>query len=398
MKQDALRRCPLCDANVAVPFLHRSGVPVHQNLVFADAEDARAMARGDLLMCVCAECGFGFNDAFDPSLLDYGQQYDNSQNWSPAFDAYMDGLVRDLVEKEEVRNSRIVEVGCGKGTFLRKLISYPGGNNTGYGFDPSYAGPLDDLDGRVRFQRAFLNEASRVSADAVVCRHVIEHIENPVAFLSSVRAGLTSSPGVKVFFETPCLEWILRNQVVWDFFYEHCSLFTAASLASALTRAGYGDISNRHVFGGQYLWTKGTLTGPNKEPLPSASILRLAEMFARNEEQLQWEWQKLVQSCSRKGAVAVWGAGAKGVTFCNLVDPERRFIERVIDVNPAKHGKFLPGTGHPILHPEKTDLRSLAAVIVLNPSYTREIERQLSRHPTCAVLDAMQAREQNLCA
>ena len=246
--------CPTCDAQRPEPVLRREAVPVHQNLLFDTPVAARALARGILDLRVCGSCGFAFNAAFDPGLLDYGPAYENSQDCSPAFNAHLDALVDRLVVGSGVRNGRVVEVGCGKGVFLTKLLAHPQNHSDAVGFDPSYLGA--ERVGRVRFVKDFYGPATAVPADAVICRHVIEHIPEPLELLRTVRVGVGESGETSVFFETPCAEWILRNRVPWDFFYEHCSLFTAASLALALERAGFVVSDVRHVFGGQYLWAE----------------------------------------------------------------------------------------------------------------------------------------------
>lgn len=73
--------------------------------------------------------------------------------------------------------------------------------------------------------------------------------------------------------------------------------------------------------------------------------------------------------------VAVWGAGAKGATFCNVVDPDCKFIAFVVDITPAKQGKYIPGTGHPIYAPEA--LRRVDTVLLMNPNYHEENQRLL---------------------
>ena len=254
-KPIVMLNCPVCDANRLQVFLRRSQVPAHQNLIVESEAEAMATPRGDLEMAVCEACGFVFNRAFDEAKLAYGEDYDNTQSHSAAFDAYLDGLVKDLVEKQGVKNSTIVEVGCGKGAFLRKLIAYPGAGNRGFGFDPSYVGPDQDLGGRLQFRKTFYDDScTDVRADFVVCRHVIEHVPRPLALLRSVHAALRETGHAKVFFETPCVDWILRGRVFWDFFYEHCSLFSAASLRAAFERAGFDVRRVSHIFGGQYLW------------------------------------------------------------------------------------------------------------------------------------------------
>jgi hypothetical protein len=372
-------RCPICESCAIIEFLNRDLVPVHQHLLHSDTESASAILRGKLAMRLCQDCGFGFNAAFEPELLDYGIQYDNTQTHSEGFNIYLDDLVRDLIENHGIRNARVVEVGCGKGTFLKKLISYPGANNTGFGFDPTYRGPEIDLAGRVQFfQRFYDQTATSIPADVVVCRHVIEHVQFPLELLHAVRSACINASGAKVFFETPCLEWILRNQVVWDLFYEHCSLFTAFSLTLALTSAGFTGISVKHVFGGQYLWSEGIVGGIDVTRYGSPEdVVTLAQTFNNQEPQLVSDWYDQLRQYRSQGRVAIWGAGAKGVTYCNLVDPDQQLLSCVVDENPLKQGKHIAGTGHKIVAPEELGPLEVATVLVLNPNYLSEVNSRL---------------------
>ncbi len=385
MPRDA---CPVCGGPGAARFLLREAVPVHQNLLFDTPAAARAVARGVLDLRACGTCGFVFNAAFDPGLLDYGPAYENSQNCSPAFDAYLDELVDHLVTQSGVRDGRVVEVGCGKGAFLTKLLSHPGHRGEGVGFDPSYLGPPVAFGGRLRFVRAFYGPNTAVPADVVVCRHVIEHVPDPLVLLRTVRAA-AGAGGVKVFFETPCVDWVFRRRVPWDLFYEHCSLFTAHSLGLALTRAGFAVSGVRHVFGGQYLWAE-AITGNGEWPAGPGETAQLARRFADGERERVARWVALIEDHRRRGPVMAWGAGAKGATFCHLADPSARLLAGVVDVNPAKQGKYLSGTGHPILSPEAAAAAGLAAALVLNPNYVAEVAGGLARLGSAgAVIDLM---------
>src|SRR5262245_1357213 len=122
----SVESCPACGSGATFAFLRRPDVPTHQNLLLSSAAEARGLARGDLALRLCPDCGFGFNAAFRPELLRYGPDYDNTQTWSPAFARYTEALVRELVEVHRVRAGRVVEAGCGKGVFLRKLVEYAG--------------------------------------------------------------------------------------------------------------------------------------------------------------------------------------------------------------------------------------------------------------------------------
>jgi hypothetical protein len=367
--------CPICDRPSDAPFLTRERVSVHQNLVVDTPDAARALRAGTLALHVCAGCGFLFNAAFDPGLLQYGAAYDNTQTCSPTFQQHVEDRADHIVQARAVRDATIVEIGCGNGSFLISLARRDPGNR-GVGFDPSYAGPDTALDGRVRFERRFYDETSgELDADAIVCRHVIEHVRRPVDLLRTVRRTIGES-GAQIFFETPCVEWILRNEIVWDFFYEHCSYFTAVSLGYAFRRANFHADGVSHVFGGQYLWAEGHPADAQSPPFGDASrIVELARRYADREAAIVSALHERVVDFSRRGPVAIWGAAAKGVTLANLIDPDASLIACIVDINPNKQGKFLPGTAHPIVGP--ADIRPLGVrtALVTNPNYFEENAR-----------------------
>lgn len=366
--------CPVCSSKDVQLFLSRNQVPVHQNLLMSNQAAAMNTVRGDFDLCVCSSCGFIYNKLFDPTLLSYGAEYDNTQTCSPLFSKYTNDLVQHLIVDCEIRNKKIIEVGCGKGQFLKELCRYEKTGNTGVGFDPSYIGPDEVIGGRVRFERRFYDtDCIDVPADVVICRHVIEHVPSPLDLLRTIRLALVNSPNTRIFFETPCVKWILSNQVIWDFFYEHCSYFTAESLTTALETSGFRVESVQHVFGGQYLWLEASIS--NESPAIKKnlnSILRLAEQFAATEDKLKRDWEIKIQNFAAKGKIALWGAGAKGVTFANLIDTERKWIDCIVDLNPKKHGHYVPGTGHPIVSYQELASRGVRTAILMNPNYRDE--------------------------
>jgi len=375
------KTCPICNSQRLNRFLTRENVPVHQNYLCKDQKSAIDITRGHLQLVVCEDCGFVFNQTFSLSKLSYGEKYDNAQDFSPMFEKHISNLVNHLVLEKNVKNCNIVEVGCGKGSFLKRLVKDEKWANNGFGFDPSYDGPESILNGRLKFQKSYYDSKSvQIPADVIICRHVIEHVPEPLNLIQQVHKSLKNSSNSHVFFETPTVEWILKNNVVWDFFYEHCSLFSKNSIKTAFEISGFVVEDICSVFQNQYLWLEASVSSKKLEITKNPdSIPGLATKFSKYEQQLIKNWKSKIQKLKLDGNTAIWGAGAKGVTFANLIDPHLELINSIIDLNPNKQGKFLPGTGHPIINYKNIPKKGIKNVILMNPNYYNEILTMLNK-------------------
>lgn len=371
--------CPVCKSNNTYLFLEKNNQPIHQQLINDTLQDARNVMRDNLHLVVCNECGFIFNEAFDLDKMRYGVEYDNNEDSSPVFQFHLDEMMKKIIHDNKVQNYTIVEVGCGKGKFLRQLVQK--GNNIGYGFDPSYKGPLKEFNGKLNFEREYYNTRfSNIKADVVVSRHVIEHVPDPMTLLKTIRKALENSPNAKIFFETPNLSWILKNNTVWDFGYEHCSYFTPDSLTTLFQLAGFRVDKVETVFEGQYLWLEASLNGGGENHKNPDNIPNLAKQFAMHEKN-QWnKWKEVVVDLSSGGNVALWGAGRKCVAFADTIDPDMKYINGVIDIDPNKQGKYLTGTGHDIISYKDIEKRGITSAIILNPFYSDEIKKLLDEN------------------
>jgi 2-polyprenyl-3-methyl-5-hydroxy-6-metoxy-1,4-benzoquinol methylase len=204
--------------------LWKSDVPVMQNRLYTSREDAMRAAVAPLELVFEPQSGLVYNARFDPNLLEYSEGYNNEQSLSPTFVGHMEsvaGIIQRYLEPFE----RVVEIGCGKGAFLRMLRS---NGILAVGLDPAYEGDEPYIQKRV-----FEPDAG-MDADFVVLRHVLEHIPNPSRFLQQI-AKVNRRRG-RIFIEVPDLSWIIEHRAFYDLFYEHCNYFTASSLAAQFER------------------------------------------------------------------------------------------------------------------------------------------------------------------
>ena len=377
----ATTACPICGTATEPPFIRIPDVPVHCNVLWTSADDARAAPRGDLDLVFCSTCGHVHNAAFDDARTTYGATYENSLHHSAVFQTYAGELVGELVERYGVRDSDIVEIGAGQGDFLEMLCA--AGSNRGTGFDPSFV-DADTERSDIRLVPAFYGEEhAEHPADVILCRHVLEHIGPAGDFVAMVRRVIGDRSGTLVVFEVPNADWTFRDGGIWDLIYEHCGYFSEPSLRAAFRRNQFAVERVDSVFGGQFLVLIGRpapATDSSHEPDRDA-VSALSDdiaTFARAYEERVTAWNQRFRELADAGLRAViWGAGSKGVMFLNSVDTAG-VVDRAVDINPRKRGMHIAGTGQVIVSPD--DLRGDRpdVVVVMNPNYRDEIAATLA--------------------
>ena len=88
-------------------------------------------------------------------------------------------------------------------------------------------------------------------------------------------------------------------------------------------------------------------------------------------------WTDRIAELSRRGPCVIWGAGAKGATALHALDPDATAIAAAIDLNPRKHGRYVPGTGHPILAPAQLQGIGPRSMLIANGNYAPEVRQAL---------------------
>lgn len=374
--------CPICGLPGMRPTVQRNRLPAMQNYVHRRLALAREAGSGGFDLRVCSGCGFAHNAAFDPALLHYDEGYDNSVP-SPVMAAHYTDLAAYLHDRYALDGGLVVDVGCGKGTFLKIMAdAFP--NVRGLGIDPSYEGESHHADGRLEFIKDFFSQQHvRERPALVVCRHVVEHIPRPGQFLDAIHAALDAFPATPCFFEVPDTSWIIDNAAFWDFCYEHCNYLTPASFANALARSGFLPKTVRTLFGAQYIGIETTTTrrpeSQATQPDPAAADFagRLVRYADSERAYMSDIRQRLLDLKQQGRAVVLWGMATKGVVFSLLVDADKTIIDHCVDVNANKQGCFVPLTGHTIESPDVLARRGSQpmTVIVMNPNYAEEIKR-----------------------
>jgi hypothetical protein len=211
---------------------------------------------------------------------------------------------------------------------------------------------------------------------------VLEHIADPVGFLQAVRSSLPDA-GAVAYFEVPNARFVMEESV-WDVIYEHCSYFTSASLAGLFVRCGFEILRLQESYGGQFLsldvrFVSGKRAVRDADGSRSGSIDAAFSLGDAIRERVA-SWGERLREFDAQGLrVVVWGAGAKAVTFLNLVEGAS-VVGVVVDINPNKQDKYIAGTGQRIVSPAFLAEFEPEIVILMNAMYDAEVRRMLAKN------------------
>jgi 2-polyprenyl-3-methyl-5-hydroxy-6-metoxy-1,4-benzoquinol methylase len=159
--------------------------------------------------------------------------------------------------------SRVLDAGCGSGQLAGQLASrgwvVSGADSSGSGIRVARETYRD-----VTFLQTDFSAPLDVDTqfDAAVCVEVIEHVFAPAIFLTHLAGALR--PGGRLVLTTP-YHGYLKNLLIaasgkfdqhvgalWE--GGHIKFWSPTTIATALTRAGFGDVQVRGVGRAPYLW------------------------------------------------------------------------------------------------------------------------------------------------
>lgn len=365
--------CLACKSVYNYPLARWDDMPLSVLGLPRSEQEARAMRGFVLDVRQCAACGHVFHADFHYEHIPYRNGSNLVYNEGASWRAYQDELAAEWLSSYALADGKVVEIGCGEGQFLERLR---GAGTQCIGFEPGPDATRAAAKGIECFPEYF--QGSRLydlRPDAIICRHVIEHLADPLEFLEDIAiACCTAGISPYVLAEVPSIEKALRQGRINDFLYEHVSNFTCNSFETLFERAGFNvlDLRLRHDEEVITIAAKPRLGNTQREVRARAARFRLEvqEKVERTRRTLEaWRTAGL--------RVALWGGTGKGAALINMVGITPDLVSTVIDSDPRKAGGFVPGTGHAIHSPDQLAARPVDRILICTNWRARDIEREI---------------------
>lgn len=371
--------CPVCGCTVAADFFDGRAQPLATLGWPETAADAQAMTRFPLDFVQCPDCTHVWNRSFSYDDIPYqnnpNRMYNRGGIWKGHLAQTRDGLLQQLPATPTV-----IEIGCGEGHFVRGLAEACTGGRF-VGFDPNVSAETGrGLEFHARLFDPLVDMAS-YQPDAVVIRHVIEHLTEPAALLEQLAWGAAGwCKPCWLFAEVPCIDRVFETDRLADFFYEHVSHFTTDSFRTLIARAGE-VVALDYGYDGEVVYALAKLGVPARWRERAAT----AGAFSRRVDQSRTTIRAQLDDLAAYGArVAIWGGTGKAASFIHQFGVDAVRFPLVVDSDPDKAGTFVPGTGQAIMF--RDVLKTLPADVIIIPTQwrARDIAAEMKREGICA--------------
>lgn len=378
-------KCHACGSEACTVVLERVGIPRSGQFLRGEGEK---FATADLRWVGCIACGLLWLDASPLDEVDYTHVVRGTKNQLPAYRDELVGLIAPAAAEGSV-----VEIGANDGTFLR-LLQENGFRNL-FGIEPSVAFrkafessgvPLINR----HLTREALDEILSVTgtASAVVCRHTLEHVPQPLEFLRAMRSLLRDDRAIALV-EVPDTRSLALQGSIHELWDEHLFYFSEPNLRLVMERSGLAVTEVRRC---GHLGSENLIVVACRSS--KADAVSSAARADIDVPLLRSRIGDLTDRAAKYGRnwhrpVAALGASHPQSNYLSLAGVAP-FVDFLVDDDPTKVGRFVPLRGAepvPVVSTETLLAESRAETFLMTAfGYSRWMDRVRERYRRDAAL------------
>ena len=388
-------KCRHCAAELAFQLIDLGSAPP-SNAYLTAISLRRPEKWFPLKVLVCETCWLVQAESYSRASELFNDEYAYFSSFSDAWLAHSERYVSEMVERFSLNSSsHVVEVASNDGYLLQYVKSR---GIPCLGIEPTAStANAARLKGVETIERFFGVDLARElvangrSADLTAANNVLAHVPDINDFVRGF-AELLKPSGVATF-EFPHLYQLVTERQFDTIYHEHFSYLSFTTVREIFLTQGLSvfDVEEIGTHGGS-LRVFAQRTDSGKHPISKrvGQILELEsgagmrslsfyEGFERDAEIAKSKLLEILVDAKLSGkTVAAYGAAAKGNTFLNYAGVKSDLISFVVDRNPAKQGKWMPGSRIPIVGEERLRNERPEVIIILPWNIKSEVLDQLS--------------------
>ena len=387
-------KCRHCGAPLSLVFLDLGTAPPANSLVTEEGLH-RPETWYPLRLLSCQSCWLVQTEDYAGRDELFSKEYVYFSSYSTTWLAHARDFARLAITRFHLSiQSFVVEIGSNDGYLLR-FFQEAGIPCLGIEPTASTAGAARAL-GLEVVERFFGQElaeglsAEGRRADLVIANNVLAHVPDINDFVAGV-AKLLKPNGV-VSFEFQHLLSMVEGGQFDTAYHEHYSYLSFLSAQRILQKNGLHvfDVDELPTHGGSLRVFARRADGGVRPESSRVALLREKELeagvatsrfhlgFQERAERIRDDLLLFLIDAKRRGQrVAGYGAAAKGITCVNFAGLRRDLLPHVVDRNPAKQGKYLPGSRIPIVGEECLFADRPDLIVILAWNLREEVMRQL---------------------
>lgn len=384
-------KCRHCSADDFVPFVDLGSSPPSNSYLDTDTPQAEPVY--PLQVYVCRRCWLvqtrDFVDREKMFSADYAYASSVSTTWLAHASRFVDSVCARFGLNQE---SLVTEIAANDGYLLQyvKAKGVPC-----LGVEPTHSTAAIARARGIEIVEAFFGvdlarSLQHRRADLIVANNVLAHVPDINDFTAGV--GLLLKDTGAATFEFPHLLRLVAQSQFDTIYHEHYSYLSFAAVSRIFEQSGLAifDVEELETHGGSLRVYAQRAGGP-RELTPAIASLRAKEAaagietdafylaFQRKADRVREDLADFLRRARERGEpVAAYGAAAKGNTLLNYVGATRDLVHCVADLNPAKIGKFLPGSRIPVVTEQVLKDSRPRWILILPWNLQEEITRQLS--------------------
>ena len=387
-------KCRHCDSELTFELIDLGAAPP-SNAYLTAVSLRRPEKWFPLRVLVCETCWLVQAESYSRAAELFNDEYAYFSSFSDAWLEHSKRYVEKTVSRFGLdQSSLVVEIASNDGYLLqyvqqRKIPCI--------GVEPTAStASASRLKGIETIERFFGTEFAKnmrddgKSADLMVANNVLAHVPDINDFVQAFSILLKEN-GVATFEFPHLLKMISENQFD-TIYHEHFSYLSFTTVCEIFSKNGLEvfDVEEIGTHGGSLrVYSQKAGVGKQLFSFAVGSLLETENNAGMKSKEFYEQFSEAADSAklkllsflcnakAEKKVVVAYGAAAKGNTMLNFSGVRSDLVSYVVDRNPSKQGKWLPGSRIPILDEGQLSKTKPDYILILPWNLQKEIVQQL---------------------